>query len=57
MATVEGLESLIRKCVDDVVELEVKDLSDGCGDKFFVLCVSDSFEGKSLIERHRQGTL
>ncbi|VDL89560.1 unnamed protein product [Schistocephalus solidus] len=33
--------------------LEIKDFSDGCGLKFDVLIVSDHFEGKPLLQRHR----
>lgn len=29
------------------------DQSDGCGHKFAALIVSDQFEGKSLLQRHR----
>lgn len=31
----------------------VRDMSDGCGSKFEAVVVSDKFEGKSLLERHR----
>ncbi|XP_046979325.1 bolA-like protein 2 [Schistocerca americana] len=33
--------------------VEVHDESDGCGAKFSVLIVSDKFEGKPLLQRHR----
>ncbi|XP_053984449.1 bolA-like protein 2 isoform X2 [Hylaeus anthracinus] len=33
--------------------VEVVDQSDGCGDKFSVLIVSDAFDGKPLLQRHR----
>ncbi|VDN15863.1 unnamed protein product [Dibothriocephalus latus] len=33
--------------------VEIKDFSDGCGLKFDVLIVSDQFEGKPLLQRHR----
>ncbi|KAG8458112.1 hypothetical protein KFE25_012772 [Diacronema lutheri] len=33
--------------------LEVEDVSDGCGAKFEVVVVSANFEGKKLLERHR----
>nr|KAF7434966.1 hypothetical protein H0235_003157 [Vespula pensylvanica] len=32
---------------------EVTDLSDGCGAKFSVVVISDIFEGKPLLQRHR----
>lgn len=33
--------------------VEVIDESDGCGAKFSVVVVSDQFEGKPLLQRHR----
>ncbi|TFJ87505.1 hypothetical protein NSK_000857 [Nannochloropsis salina CCMP1776] len=35
------------------VFVEAKDMSDGCGAKFEILTVSPTFEGKSLLQRHR----
>lgn len=32
---------------------EVIDQSDGCGAKFSVVIVSDVFDGKPLLQRHR----
>ncbi|KAG7303239.1 BolA-like protein 2, partial [Plutella xylostella] len=32
---------------------EVTDESDGCGGKFTALVVSDKFQGKPLLARHR----
>ncbi|XP_026684585.1 bolA-like protein 2 isoform X1 [Diaphorina citri] len=32
---------------------DVVDDSDGCGGKFTVLIVSDKFEGKGILQRHR----
>ncbi|XP_035447820.1 bolA-like protein 2 [Spodoptera frugiperda] len=37
----------------DAVHVEVTDDSDGCGAKFSVLIVSDKFQGKPLLARHR----
>ena len=31
----------------------VNDLSDGCGSKFEAVIVSEKFEGKPLLQRHR----
>ena len=33
---------------------KVEDLSDGCGMKFSCVIVSSKFEGKPLLQRHRQ---
>jgi len=49
----ESLRGLLIGAIKDISVLEVEDLSGGCGAKFNVLCVSDSFEGVSMIERHR----
>ncbi|XP_023288741.1 bolA-like protein 2 [Orussus abietinus] len=35
------------------LHVEVEDQSDGCGAKFSVVIVSDKFEGKPLLQRHR----
>ncbi|CAH4030617.1 bolA-like protein 2 [Pieris brassicae] len=37
----------------DAVHVEVIDDSDGCGAKFSVLVVSDKFQGKPLLARHK----
>ncbi|RWS12114.1 bolA-like protein 2 [Dinothrombium tinctorium] len=37
----------------DTSHLEVNDVSDGCGAKFDCVIVSDKFEGKTLLQRHR----
>lgn len=37
----------------DAVHVEVTDESDGCGAKFSCLIVSDKFQGKPLLARHR----
>lgn len=37
----------------DAVHVEVVDESDGCGGKFSVVVVSDKFQGKPLLARHR----
>lgn len=47
------LATAIRKGVRDVAHLAVQDLSDGCGDKFAIVCVSPAFDGVPLLERHR----
>jgi len=36
-----------------IILQEVQDESDGCGPKFRVVIVSDKFEGKPLLQRHR----
>ncbi|XP_014213830.1 bolA-like protein 2 [Copidosoma floridanum] len=48
-------EDLRKKLQEELepVHLEVVDDSDGCGAKFTVLIVSEKFEGKSLLQRHR----
>jgi len=49
----ESVEALVRAAIPNVQHLTVEDLSDGCGDKFHIVCVTDAFEGKALLERHR----
>lgn len=47
-----SLENAIRNAIP-VAHLEIQDESDGCGDKFNVLIVSEIFEGKNTLQRHR----
>mmetsp|Transcript_15129 Transcript_15129/g.17135 ORF Transcript_15129/g.17135 Transcript_15129/m.17135 type:complete len:88 (+) Transcript_15129:177-440(+) len=51
--TPAGLEASIRAGIANISHLEVEDLSDGCGEKFGIICVSESFAGIPLLERHR----
>ncbi|XP_008554080.1 bolA-like protein 2 [Microplitis demolitor] len=37
----------------DPSHIEIEDQSDGCGSKFSVVIVSEKFQGKSLLQRHR----
>lgn len=50
--TSESLEASIRNAFKPV-HVEVVDVSGGCGQSYQVLIVSDAFEGKTLIQRHR----
>ncbi len=43
-----SLQHLLARSAQSVV-----DVSDGCGAKFEVECVSPVFEGKTLLARHR----
>ncbi|TEB24549.1 bola-like protein [Coprinellus micaceus] len=47
-----SLENAIKNALP-VVHLEIQDESDGCGDKFSVVIVSEIFEGKNTLQRHR----
>ena len=38
----------------DVHLIKVTDLSDGCGSKFHLLLVSNSFAGESILDRQRR---
>ena len=51
--TTETLEASIRSNIPDIAHLDIHDLSDGCGEKFGIVCVSDTFNGMPLLERHR----
>lgn len=50
--TADYIKSKLLKELE-AVHVEVQDESDGCGAKFSVLIVSDKFEGKPLLQRHR----
>ncbi|KAH9993063.1 bola-like protein [Russula vinacea] len=50
--TREELEAAIRAAMK-VTHVNVEDNSGGCGEKYFVLIVSEEFEGKTTLARHR----
>jgi stress-induced morphogen len=52
MLEAEDLEQRIRKGVDDVSHIVVKDLT-GTKDHWEALIVSEAFSGKSPIEQHQ----
>ncbi|KAJ7115881.1 bola protein [Mycena epipterygia] len=47
-----NLEAAIRKSLN-CSHLEIQDQSSGCGENYAILLVSDDFEGKSTLVRHR----
>ncbi|KXN86684.1 hypothetical protein AN958_09768 [Leucoagaricus sp. SymC.cos] len=52
MISVTKLEKAIHsKFV--VHHLEVEDISSGCGESYSILLVSDDFEGKTTLQKHR----
>ncbi|KAF9446542.1 bola-like protein [Macrolepiota fuliginosa MF-IS2] len=52
MITITKLEKAIHlKFV--VNHLEIEDVSSGCGESYSVLLVSDDFQNKSTLQRHR----
>ncbi|KAI0744819.1 bola-like protein [Earliella scabrosa] len=46
------LEAAIRAAMP-VIHLEIEDTSNGCGENYAVFVVSESFEGKNTLARHR----
>ncbi|KAL0951557.1 hypothetical protein HGRIS_008239 [Hohenbuehelia grisea] len=46
------LESTIRNAIP-VTVLEIEDTSNGCGENYSIILVSEAFEGKSTLARHR----
>ncbi|KAJ7945283.1 BolA protein [Quillaja saponaria] len=50
--TKEQVESLLKSKLNPS-HIEVIDTSGGCGASFAIEIVSDQFEGKRLLERHR----
>ncbi|MCP9484887.1 MAG: BolA/IbaG family iron-sulfur metabolism protein [Gaiellaceae bacterium MAG52_C11] len=53
MAGTDTLEALLRQAFPDASDLTVQDRTGG-GDHFQVIVASDSFDGLSLVEQHRQ---
>ncbi|ODV85100.1 hypothetical protein CANARDRAFT_199509 [[Candida] arabinofermentans NRRL YB-2248] len=50
--TVESFSKIIKERLQ-AVEVEVQDMSGGCGQAFAVIIVSDVFSGKNKLMRHR----
>ncbi|OSD03734.1 bola-like protein [Trametes coccinea BRFM310] len=46
------LENAIRAAMP-VTHLEIEDTSNGCGENYSVFVVSQAFEGKNTLARHR----
>ncbi|KAF7309733.1 hypothetical protein MIND_00345100 [Mycena indigotica] len=49
---VAALEAAIRKSLN-CSHIEIEDTSSGCGENYAILLVSEDFEGKSTLVRHR----
>lgn len=50
--TIELLNNIIKERFE-VFYVETIDTSDGCGQSFECIIVSNDFEGKSVLQRHR----
>ncbi|EIW56719.1 bola-like protein [Trametes versicolor FP-101664 SS1] len=46
------LETAIRAAIP-VTHLDIEDTSNGCGENYAVFVVSEAFEGKNTLARHR----
>lgn len=56
MSTEESLSSQLARIIRSrlqATEVEVQDMSGGCGQAFAVIIVSDVFQGKNKLTRHR----
>ena len=49
----KAMEERLRKTIQNITQVEVIDVSGGCGSFFKVKVVSPSFQGKSLVDRNR----
>lgn len=54
MINLADLEAAIRNAVP-VAHLEIEDQSSGCGENYAIVLVSEAFEGKNTLARHRFG--
>ncbi|KAK0447896.1 bola-like protein [Desarmillaria tabescens] len=48
----KDLENAIRNAIS-VTYLKIEDQSSGCGENYAIILVSEAFEGKSTLARHR----
>lgn len=54
MPSEQDLRTKIESGVPDLHNLIVTDISNGCGQSFDVVVISNSFEGKNKLQRSRQ---
>ncbi|KAJ3743025.1 hypothetical protein DFH05DRAFT_1499018 [Lentinula detonsa] len=54
MINLADLEAAIRNALP-VSHLEIQDQSSGCGESYAIVLVSEAFEGKGTLARHRFG--
>ncbi|KAF9074500.1 bola protein [Rhodocollybia butyracea] len=52
MIDLVDLEAAIRAALP-VSHLEIEDQSSGCGESYAIILVSEAFEGKNTLARHR----
>jgi stress-induced morphogen len=50
--TPDSLSSTLRSKIN-ATHVDIQDMSGGCGQAFNAVIVSEEFEGKSLLQRHR----
>ncbi|KDQ54506.1 hypothetical protein JAAARDRAFT_38178 [Jaapia argillacea MUCL 33604] len=50
--SLDNLENAIRTSIP-VAHLEIIDTSNGCGENYAIIVVSEAFEGKNTLARHR----
>lgn len=48
------LMNKLRERIPNVAEVDVVDISHGCGDMYRVFVASGDFKGKTLVQQHRQ---
>ncbi|KAF8341221.1 bola protein [Cantharellus anzutake] len=48
----EVIEETLKRSLN-IIHLSITDTSSGCGQNYEVLIVSDDFEGKKTLERHK----
>jgi len=53
MVLPSDIESTLRAGLPKLAHIEIEDQSSGCGESYYVLIVSDDFEGMMTLKRHR----
>jgi stress-induced morphogen len=51
--TCENIENKVKEAIPDVTHVVATDESDGCGSKFHLIVVSNTFIGKPLLAQQR----
>jgi len=49
---ITALEKAIKRAIP-VTHLEIQDQSSGCGESYAIVLVSEAFEGKTTLARHK----
>ena len=56
-STEESIRIALNSALPNITHLVIEDQSGGCGEKIAIVVVSEAFEGKGTLARHRMSEL